>query len=57
MREGESMRESMSRVGGEREGDRIPSRLEAVSAEHNVGLKLKNCEVMTEAKIKSWPLN
>ena len=37
----------MSRGGTEREGKRIPSRLHTVNAEPNVGLKLKNCEIMT----------
>ena len=33
--------------GWERGRLRIPSRLGAVSAEPNVGLKLTNCEIMT----------
>ena len=37
----------MSRVGAEREGERIPSRLHAVSTEPNVGLELMNYEIMT----------
>ena len=36
----------MSREG-QREGDRIPSRLRAVSAEPNTGLDPTNCEIMT----------
>ena len=37
----------MSRGGAEREGERIPSRLHAVSAEPDAGLDLINCEIMT----------
>ena len=37
----------LSGGGAEREGDRIPSRLCTVSAEPNVGLELRNCEIMT----------
>ena len=33
--------------GREREKERIPSRLQAVSAEPDAGLKLTNCEIMT----------
>ena len=40
-------RERASKGGAEREGDRIPSRLHAVSAEPNMGLKPTNCEIMT----------
>ena len=40
----------------ERGRERIPSR-RAVSTETDVGLNLVNCEIMTSAKIKSWPLN
>ena len=41
-------KESMCKQGRgkEREGDRIPSRLHAVSAELDVGLKLMNLEIM-----------
>ena len=39
-----------SRGGAEREGERIPSRLHAVSAEPNVGLKLTNREIVTRVK-------
>ena len=47
----------MSREETEREGDRIPSRLRAVSTEPDAGLKPKNCEIMTCVEIKSWTLN
>ena len=36
----------MSR-GAEKERERIPSRLRALSTEPNVGLELTNCEIMT----------
>ena len=37
----------MSRGGAEREGERIPSRLYTVSAEHDVGVEPTHCEIMT----------
>ena len=37
----------MSRGGAEREGETIPSRLRAISAEPKVGLDLRNREVIT----------
>ena len=37
----------MSRVGAEREGERIPSRLDAVSTEPEEGLQLTNREIIT----------
>ena len=40
-------RESTSRGGAEREGERITSRLHAVSTDPDVGFKLTNCETMT----------
>ena len=43
--EKEGEREQMG--GAEREGDRILSRLHAVSTEPLGGLKLMNCEIMT----------
>ena len=33
--------------GAEREGERIPIKFCAISAEPNVGLDLMNCEIMT----------
>ena len=39
--------------GRERGRERIPSRLRAVRAEPDVGLELKNREIMTWAEIKS----
>ena len=39
------------------ERERICSRLQAVSSEPNVGLKLTKCEIMTLAEIKNWMLN
>ena len=36
----------------ERLGERIPSRLPAVSPEPNVGLDPTNCEIMASAEIK-----
>ena len=54
----ERERESTSRGGAESKTNRIPSRLQTVSAEPNVGLELKNCEIMTSwAEIKSQSLN
>ena len=41
----------------ERERERIPSRLPAVSAEPDSGLELTDREIMTWAEIKSLPLN
>ena len=41
---------------GQREEERIPSRLHAVSTEPDVVLSLTNQETMTWAKIKSWML-
>ena len=43
--------------GRERWGERIPSRLHAVSAGCSVGLELMTHEIMTWAKIKSWMPN
>ena len=39
--------ESRRRGGAEREGERIPSRFHAVSAEPDVGLDLMNREIKT----------
>ena len=39
--------ESASKGRAEREGERIPSRLHAVSTEPNMGLDPTNCEIMT----------
>ena len=36
---------------GQREGERIPSRLCAASAESNAGFKLVNCEVTTKSQM------
>ena len=51
----------MSREGTEREGERIPSKLHAVSTEPtpppNTGLDLINSDIMTGAEIKSQTLN
>ena len=57
--ERERARECMHVNGGgvEREGERIPSKLHAVITEPDVGLYLKNCEIITSAEIKSWTLN
>ena len=41
----------------ERERERIFSRLHTVSREPNVGLKLTNHKIMTQAEIKSWMFN
>ena len=46
-----------SRGGEEREGDRIPSRLHAASAEPEAGLELMNCEIMTWAATNGQMLN
>ena len=46
----ERQRQSVSRGGAEREGDtelEAGSRLQAVSTEPDVGLKLTDCEIMT----------
>ena len=40
-------RESMSRGGAEREGERIPSRPSIVSTEPDTGLEPMNCGIMT----------
>ena len=40
-------RVSTSWIGAEIEGDRIPSRLHAVSTEPDMGLKPTNCEIVT----------
>ena len=40
------MRAEERQRGREREGERIPSRLHAVSAEPDVGLELTNREIM-----------
>ena len=50
-------RDRVSGGGAERGRERIPGRLHTVSAEPNVGLELRNCKIMTEAKIKSQVLN
>ena len=41
----------------QREGERVPSRLRAVSIESNAGLEITNSEIRTCAKIKRWTLN
>ena len=38
----------------ERGRERIPSRLQVISAKPDAGLKPTNCEIMTLAEIKSW---
>ena len=45
-----------SRGGAGRDRDRMPSRLHAASTELHMGLDLRNSEIMTSAKIKSWML-
>ena len=40
--------ESTSRGGAEREGERIPSRLRAVSTEPDTGLDPTNCEIKSQ---------
>ena len=45
--ERERERAHMSREVAERGGERVPSRLEAVSTEPDAGLELKNHEIMT----------
>ena len=50
----ERERQSMSRGSGKRDGDtksEAGSRLQAVSTEPNARLELRNCEVMTWAKV------
>ena len=42
---------------GQREGDRIPSRLHIIRAEPDMGLELTNGEIMTGAETKSRMLN
>ena len=42
------------RGGMERDRDRIPSSLRAVSEKPNAGLELTNHEIMTRTEIKSW---
>ena len=46
-RETERQRESKLGRGREKREKRIPSSLQAVSAEPDVGLELTNCEIMT----------
>ena len=53
----ERERKKANRGGAEREGDRIPSRLHAVSTEPDAGLEFMNHEIMTWAKTKSRALN
>ena len=48
----ERERESTSGGGTERGGQRIQSELCADSNEPDVGLKLMNCETMTQAKVR-----
>ena len=50
-------RERKHEQGRGREGERIPSRLHAVSAEPKTGLNLTNYEIMTWAEIKNQILN
>ena len=52
-------RECMSRERAEkdRERERIPSRLHAVSTEPDAGLEPTNHKIMTRAEIKSQTLN
>ena len=45
-------REGVSRGGAQREGDRIGSRLQAVSTGPNAGLELMSCEIMTRADVR-----
>ena len=53
---GEKAREK--RGGAEREGEKeTPSRLRAISAEPDAGLKFSNHEIMTCAEIKGQILN
>ena len=52
--ERERERQNMSRGGAEREGDtksKAGSRFHTVNAEPNVGLKLKNHEIMTWTEV------
>ena len=41
----------------EREGERIPSRLHAVSTESDMGLDITNSEIIPRVKIKGRTLN
>ena len=58
-RERERERERICTSGGgaEKRRDRILSRLHTVSAEPDMGLKLRNCETITQAELKSGTLN
>ena len=38
--------------GREREGDRLGSRLQALSCQPDAGLELTNCEIMTRAEVR-----
>ena len=49
--------EARVREGADRERERIPSRLQAISTEPNGRLEPRNCEIMTQAEIKSQMLN
>ena len=53
--EGGGEGEKMNEQGRGRE--RIASTLRAISAEPNVGLQPKSCEITTSAETKSWSLN
>ena len=57
LRDRDRDRENASGGRAEREGERIPSRLCAVSGEPDVGHYPMNPEIMTSAKIKSQTLN
>ena len=55
LRARETRRQSVSGGGAEREGDtetKAGSRLQAVSTESNMGLKLTSREIMTWAKVE-----
>ena len=57
-RENERERKRTSKEGAERErGERIPSRLHAVSTEPDIGLSPMNHEIITRTKIKSQMLD
>ena len=55
--ETETDRTRAGEAQSEREREKIPSRLHTDSAQSDVGLKLKNHEIMTWAEIKNQMIN
>ena len=51
------LQEKESTAEGQRDRERIPNRLRAVSTEPDMGLHLTRYEIMTSVETKSWTLN